>query len=139
METFTIGKLAKMTKTSIDTIRYYEQIGLLPEAKRRNSGYRLFNDIDIKKVNFIKKAKTLGFSLKEIKELLLLKVDSITRCDEIKKRAQDKLKFVDQKIHELKHIKEALNKLISQCKKKLPTNDCPIIEVLEDDSTLDKT
>ncbi len=139
MENFTIGKLAKITDTSIDTIRYYEQIGLLPKAKRRNSGYRLFNGIDIKKVNFIKKAKILGFSLKEIKELLLLRVDSITKCDEIKEHAQDKLKFVDQKIHELKQIKEALERLISQCTKRLPTNECPIIEVLEDNSTLDNT
>ncbi len=136
MENFTIGKLAKMTDTSIDTIRYYERIGLLPEPKRKSSGYRLFNEIDTKKVNFIKKAKTLGFSLKEIKELLLLKVDSKTSCDEIRKSAQNKLLFVEQKMYELGHVKEALKRLINQCEKKLPTTDCPIIEALEDKSTL---
>ena len=58
MENFTIGKLAKIADTSIDTIRYYERIGLLPEAQRKNSGYRLFNNIDKKRVKFINKAKT---------------------------------------------------------------------------------
>ncbi len=137
METFTIGKLAKITDTSIDTIRYYEQIGLLPEAKRRNSGYRLFNGIDIKKVNFIKKAKTLGFSLKEIKELLLLRIDSKSNCDDVKEHAQNKLEFVEKKIYELEHIEKVLKKLINQCTKRLPTNDCPIIEALEDDIVLE--
>ena len=139
METFTIGKLSETTGISIDTIRYYEQIGLLKEAQRKDSGFRLFNKNDIKRLNFIRKAKGLGFSLKEIKELLILRVDKETACDDVRESAQIKLKAIKKKIHELNQIKVALAKLINQCEASIPTNDCPIIEALDDENTPDQT
>ena len=139
METFTIGKLSETTGISIDTIRYYEHIGLLKEAQRKDSGFRLFNKNDIKRLNFIRKAKGLGFSLKEIKELLILRVDKETTCDDVRESAQIKLKAIKKKIHELNQIKVALAKLINQCETAVPTNDCPIIEALDGENSQDQT
>ncbi|WP_050742507.1 MerR family transcriptional regulator [Deferribacter desulfuricans] len=78
------GQLAKIVGVNLETIRYYEQIGLL-KPKRSKSNYRLFSEEDVTKLQFIKKSKELGFTLKEIKELLELSLDDTSTCLEIKK------------------------------------------------------
>jgi MerR family mercuric resistance operon transcriptional regulator len=83
MEILTIGQLAKQAGVNIETIRYYERQGLLPEPPRRASGYRQYSAEFVKRIQFIKRAQTLGFSLKEIAELLDLRIESDTACDQV--------------------------------------------------------
>ena len=128
---FTIGKVANVTGVGIETIRFYEREGLIPEPPRRDSGYRQYPPATIDRVRFIKRAKDLGFTLAEIKELLNLSVGQGTTCADVKRKAMEKIKEVDAKIADLKRIKQALNQLTDQCRGKGPVSECPILENLE--------
>ena len=98
---FTRGQLAKKAGVNPETVRYYEKTGLLPKAKRTESGYRLFSEEDVKRIKFIKRAKELGFTLKEIKELLELRFENQGECQEVRKLAEEKLQDVEKKIQDL--------------------------------------
>lgn len=115
MGLLTRGQLAKKTCVNPETIRYYEKLGLLPKAVRTDSGYRLFSEEDVKRIKFVKRAKELGFTLKEIKELLELRFDSSGSCSEVREFAEEKLKDIEQKIKDLENIKQVLKELINQC------------------------
>ncbi len=128
----TIGKLANEANLNIETIRYYERIELLPYAKRNSSGYRFYTEDDIKRLHFIALAKRHGFSLKEIKELLELRVDPNTTCTDVRKRAVEKVKTIDEKITELEQMKKALAKLIGSCHGHEPASACPILEAFDE-------
>jgi len=129
MSLLTIGQVAKKTNVNIETIRYYESLGVLPKPHRNpNSGYRQYKENTIERLNFILNAKELGFSLKEIKQLFALRIKSNTTCGDIKTRAENKIKEIEEKIKTLQRMKKALNKLSSQCKGKGPVGDCPIID-----------
>jgi len=101
LKTLTRGQLAKKTGVNPETVRYYEKMGLLPKAIRTESGYRLFSEEDVKRIKFIKRAKELGFTLKEIKELLQLGFETEGECREVRKIAEIKLKDVQKKILEI--------------------------------------
>ena len=131
METLSIGQLAKKAEVNIQTVRYYERRGLLPDPPRRESGYRQYSLSDLARLRFIKHAKELGFSLREIMELLTLRVDPNTTCTNVKKRAEAKLVDVEDKILALQRIKEALTHLVGLCRGRGPTSECPILEALE--------
>lgn len=131
METLSIGQLAKKAEVNIQTVRYYERRGLLPDPPRRESGYRQYSQSDLARLSFIKHAKELGFSLREIMELLSLRVDPNTTCTDVKKRAETKLVDVEDKILALQRIKEALTHLVGLCRGRGPTSECPILEALE--------
>ena len=130
--TLTVGKLAKEANLNIETIRYYERIELLPYAKRNSSGYRFYTDEDIKRLHFITLAKRHGFSLKEIKELLELRVDPNTTCTDVRGKAQEKVKTINEKIAELQQMKKALSVLICTCQGSEPSSECPILEAFEE-------
>lgn len=130
-EIFTIGKVARLTEVGIETIRFYEREGLIPEPPRRDSGYRQYPPATIDRVHFIKRAKDLGFTLGEIKELLDLSVGPKTTCADVKRKAAEKIKEVDAKIAGLKRIRKALNRLTDQCRGKGPVSECPILENLK--------
>lgn len=130
-EHFTIGKVAGFTGVGIETIRFYEREGLIPEPPRRDSGYRQYPLTTINRVRFIKRAKDLGFTLAEIKELLSLSVGPKTTCAFVKQKALEKMKEVDAKLSDLKRIRKALNRLTDQCRGKGPVSECPILENLE--------
>lgn len=134
----TIGKVAKCANVNLETIRYYERIGLLPETERSESGYRQYSKDMVQKIKFIKHAQKLGFSLKEIQELLRLKVDPQVSCGDIKQKAEDKISDVEKKIRSLKSIKNVLLELTQACSGVGPIKECPILDALEqvDDSTL---
>lgn len=127
---FTIGKVAKQTGVSIETIRFYEREGLIPEPPRRDSGYRQYTFPIIDRVRFIKRAKDLGFRLMEIKELLSLSIGPKTTCTDVKRKALEKMKEVDVKITDLRKIRNALKLLTDQCQGKGPVSECPILENL---------
>jgi Hg(II)-responsive transcriptional regulator len=131
MKNLTVGKLAKEVGINLETIRYYENINLMPKPKRTDSGYRIYSEKDLNRLKFIKKSQLLGFTLKEIKELLFLRIDDETTCNDLQKIAENKIEEVDFKINELKKIKNALKTLASQCVGNGPKSECPILENLE--------
>lgn len=129
MINLTIGKLAKETGTNIETIRYYERRGLIPEPPRRESGYREFSHKYVERILFIKRAQTLGFTLKEVLELLTM-ADGVADCKDIKKFAEDKINDIENRIRDFKKIKKVLHDLVKRCPDKGKVSDCPIIESL---------
>jgi len=131
MGNLTIGKLAKATGVNIETIRFYERMGLMPPPRRRESGYREYSGEDIRRLKFIRRAKDLGFSLREIQELLELRVHPDTSCEDVRKRAEAKIASVEAKIKELQRVKRALETLAASCYGKGPEGECPILEALD--------
>lgn len=126
-----IGKAAKRLGVNVQTLRYYERCRLLTPSSRRASGYRLYGDAEIKRIHFIKRAQELGFSLKEISGLLNLRVTSAAQCDAVKRKAEEKLAQVQQKIDHLRSIQRVLKQLIASCHNLEPTERCPIVNSLE--------
>lgn len=132
MKLLTIGVVAKQAGVGVETVRYYEREGLLEQAQRRSSGYRQFNEGVINQLRFIRRAKELDFTLKEIKELLALRLAPGSQCVQIKQRAEAKLDNIEQKIRSLQRMKRALKKLTAACNGKGPVSECPILDSLED-------
>lgn len=130
-EPLTIGRLAQVGGVNLETIRYYEREGLLPRPPRTSSGYRIFPTDAARRLRFIKRAQALGFSLKEIRDLLALRVKRGANRDQIRARAEAKLVDIDQKIDMLMAMKRALSQLTKRCSGCGPTADCPILESLE--------
>jgi len=131
MEDLTIGKLAKKAQVNTETIRYYERRGLISRPPRPLSGYRQYPDEAVKRIDFIKHAKELGFSLKEIGDLLSLRVDPTTSCSDIKIRTETKIEAIEEKIKTLKKMKNALVDVSRACSGRGPISECPILEALE--------
>lgn len=134
METMTIGEVARATGLKVQTLRFYEDKGLLEAPARRASGYREYSENAIARLKFIKRAKEPGFSLKEIGELLALRVDPDATCAEVRTRAEAKIADVRERILSLERIEEALVKVTSACSGKGPTSDCPILDALEEET-----
>ena len=131
----TTSQLANSAGVNVETLRYYERRGLLPEPPRRASGYRQYSQDDVARLQFIKRAKELGFTLQEVQELLNLRVDPDTPCAMVKRRADLKIIDIEEKLRSLKKIKKALNKLAATCSGRGPVGDCPILEALGGDGT----
>ncbi len=131
MDSLTIGQLAKSAQVNIETVRYYEREGLLPKPMRRVSGYRQYTPETITRLQFIKRSKELGFSLKEISELLALRVDPHTCCADVKQRAEAKITHIKHKIADLRRMQRALVNLTEVCSGQGPTSECPILDALE--------
>ena len=131
MNDLTIGQLAKRAGVNVETVRYYERRGLLPQPPRRASGYRQYSPEDLAYLQFIRRAQTLGFSLKEIAELLALRVDPTVSCSDVRARAEHKLADIDAKIRALAGMKAALRRLIETCSGQGPTSACPILEAFK--------
>jgi MerR family mercuric resistance operon transcriptional regulator len=126
-----IGDVAERGGVNLQTIRYYEREGLLPEPPRLESGYRMFPKDAVRRVRFIKRAQELGFSLKEIMELLSLRAAPKTRCGEIRERAEAKITDIEEKIASLQAMKTALSKLVAECSGDGPITDGPILEAFD--------
>lgn len=125
------GKLAKAANVNVETLRYYENRGLLPEPPRRDSGYRVYPPESLARLHFIKSAQELGFSLEEIKELLALRVDENASSGDVRRQAQDKVAQIDEKIRKLQQMRNALAHLIDLCDGQGPASDCPILEAMD--------
>jgi len=130
MNTFTIGKVAEQAGLGVETIRFYERTGLLEEPERSDSGYRQYPPGAIIKLRFIKKAKRLGFSLREIGELFALRQSQDSTCSDVKAQAEEKIKDIEEKIADLRRMKAALSELICQCSGDGPVSECPILSSL---------
>ena len=130
-ETLTIGQLAKQSGVGVETLRYYERQKLIPEPPRRRSGYRQYPPETVNRIRFIRRAKQLGFSLKEIDELLALRAESAGQCAEVLARAQGKIADITQRIDSLERMKRALERLAATCSERGTSGDCPILDALE--------
>lgn len=131
METFTIGQLARRANVNLETIRFYERKGLLPEPPRNNSGHRQYSLTDLKRTDFIKRTQSLGFSLQEISDLLSLKVESGKTCADVKQRVKSKLIDIEEKIQTLQRMRDILMSLEANCPGKGSLAECPILEALD--------
>lgn len=129
MKYLTIGKLAELTGTTTDTLRYYEKMQLIYGTTRSAAGYRLYSPEAVRVVRFIRGAKELSFTLDEIRQLLMLKTSEQATCSQILDHTKIKIKEAENRIRELKEIKNILKQLVARC----PADDskldcCPILE-----------
>ena len=125
-----IGKLSKISGVSIDTVRYYEKRGLILSPARSQAGYRIYNPQDISRLNFIVQAKSLGFTLEEIKQLLDLQANG-KACVEVREVAESKAADIAVRIEKLTHMRETLLSLAKACAQSSKEDDCPILKSLE--------
>ncbi len=126
-----IGKLARRAGIGVETIRFYERQGLLAAPLRKDSGYRLYPEHVVGRIQFIRRAKELGFSLREIKELLQLRTNSSSPCEDVCERAEAKIAQIEEKIAMLNKMKQALTELFAACKMRTSLDECPILEFLD--------
>jgi DNA-binding transcriptional MerR regulator len=132
-----IGEVAKQAGVGIETIRYYEREGLLPPPMRQraihHAGYRLYEPDTVRCLRFILRAKSLGFTLKEIGDLLGLRVDLVASRAEMRDQARLHLQGVEEKLRDLQKIRRSLLHLIDECEHGDQSSPCPILEFLDDD------
>ena len=131
MSVLTIGKLANQAGVTVDAIRYYERCDLLPASGRSPSGYRLYHEDVVHRVQFIRHAQTVGFSLNEIRELLALRDDPGRSATEVKHLVHEKIADVDARIRSLERIRDDLQGLDKSCPGRGSTESCPILSALE--------
>ncbi len=129
MQDLTIGRLAKTAGSDVETIRYYERRGLVPEPPRGRNGYRLYPASAVARLRFIQRAKTLGFSLAEIADLLRLQ-DANADRGEVRAMTRQKQADLDQRIADLQRMRAVLADLEERCTGHGPAQSCPIIEAL---------
>lgn len=133
-KTFTIGVLAREAGVGLETVRYYERLGLLQQPPRNSAGYRLFPAEAAGRLRFIRRAQQLGFSLSEIRELLSLRASSTAKSMDVRKRVEAKMSAVDAKIRNLRSLKKDLRKLMNICESRAPVSQCQILRNLEGQS-----
>lgn len=131
MSVLSIGQLARSAQVGVDTIRFYEKQGLMPRAARRASGYREYGNDDLRRLQFIRRAKDLGFSLEEIAELLALKRTPSRGVEKVKAVARQKLQQVDAKLAELQRLRAVLAELVAACPGHGATEACPILRAFD--------
>ncbi len=129
MSVFTIGKLAKVCDVNIDTVRYYEKVGLLFPWGRSTSGYRLYNAHSQGILQFIRHAQHIGFSLADIKSLLILNDMPFNKCERVQKTIQEKIYLIEEKERDLQRIKDALKEVYNSCRKdQISQKTCGFLE-----------
>jgi len=133
-ETLTTGEAADRAGVNIQTVRYYERRGLIPEPPRTSGGFRQYKPDHVARIRFIKRAQELGFTLEEAGELLDLRATLDADRADVRAVAQEKRDEIDQKIADLQRMRATLNDLIAACEGHGTTDDCPILHALEDHS-----
>jgi len=133
MNSLTIGKVARLAEIGVETVRFYEREGLINKPPRREAGYRQYPEETVHRLRFIRRAKKLGFTLKEIKELFALRFEPETTCEDIRHRAEAKIGDIEEKIRTLKRMRETLMKLTLACSGNSPVSMCPILEAMEEE------
>src|SRR6516225_2452630 len=122
-----IGELARSVGVNVETIRYYQRIGLLEVPEKPYGSMRSYNDLDLQRLRFIRRAQQLGFSLEDIRELLEL---SSSDCERVEKLALEKLNLVKAKLRQLRKIESILARTVKQCASRKGDEPCPIIQTL---------
>ena len=133
MAAISIGKLSKRTKVNIETIRYYERSGVLPSPPRTRGGHRAYGEDHLKRLNFVRRSRELGFSLDEIRQMLRLVDGHDVTCEQVREMTLEHLADVQTKIADFKRMERSLKATAAQCTgERVP--DCPIIDALFDNS-----
>lgn len=136
MNTMTISKVAKQAGVGVETVRFYERKGLVPQPpKPPTGGFRVYSAETVQRIRFIRQAQDLGFSLREIEDLLSLRMDPKTECADVRERAQTKLDELNRKIAQMKRIQGALEQLIATCPGQGALQVCSIMEAMEGAAT----
>jgi MerR family copper efflux transcriptional regulator len=130
-----IGPLARSAGVGIDTVRYYEREGLLPPPRRTPSGYRSYTRETVGRLHFIRRAKDLGFSLDDIRDLLALSTDREHGVHGVRQRAESRLADVERRLRELRRVQRGLKQLIDACPGHGPLDTCPILAALGEQET----
>jgi len=126
---FTIGELSKRTQVIVETIRYYEKIGLMPDPPRSSGGFRIYSDTHLQRLTFIRRCRELGFSQPEVRKLLTLVDEHNYTCEEVREMTEKQLGSVRSKIQDLQVLEQALSTMVHECKGgDIP--ECPIIDML---------
>lgn len=136
MKALTIGKVAQRAGIGVETVRFYEREGLIEAPPRMESGYRQFDEEVVRRLQFIRRAKELGFTLNEIKELLSLKFDPDASCADVKERTEAKIADVEVKIRSLRQIRDALQRLAAACEGNGDSRACPILDALDSEEDI---
>jgi len=123
----TIGKLAKQAEVTVETIRYYQRIGMLDEPGKPGNGYRHYPPHAIARIRFIKRAQQAGFTLKEIAQLLSLDAD---HCADVRKIAEQKCQQIDAQIKDLMALRNVLDALVKRCQSDSSAEHCSLIDAL---------
>lgn len=126
-----IGAVAAAAGVGVQTLRYYERRGLLTASRRSSSGYREYSGDAVRRIAFIRRAQTLGFTLDEIRSLLALRVRDQRRCESVKKSAEFVRARVREHLAALQRMDEVLSNLIHACDTRSVTDDCPILSTLD--------
>ena len=124
-----IGDLARLTGTKVNTIRFYEEGGLLPQAERTASGRRIYREADVQRLAFVRESRSLGFPLDAVRELLTLADNSNQSCEAVDRIARVHLSQIDKKIADLSALRTELDRVIGSCRHST-VGDCKIIETL---------
>ncbi|MFQ5565119.1 MAG: helix-turn-helix domain-containing protein [Paracoccaceae bacterium] len=126
---FTIGEMSRRTGVNIETIRYYERVGVMPKPRRTEGGHRAYDHDQLKRLHFVRRSRQLGFSLNEVRAMLRLVDDGALTCGEIHAMTMDHLADIKQKVSDLQRLETALGLMAAECSRgDIP--DCPIIETL---------
>jgi MerR family transcriptional regulator, mercuric resistance operon regulatory protein len=126
------SEVAAEAGVNIQTLRYYERRGLLPEPERSDSGYRAYDARAVRIVRFVKRAQQLGFSLEDIDGLLALAAGGPASCDAARSVATEKITELDAKISSLNAMRDCLRQLVATCDRTPNKRECPLLEVIED-------
>ncbi len=130
-QTFSTGQLAKQANCKVETVHYYEKTGIMPEPGRSEGGHRIYTLTHLKRLNFIRRCRDLGFTIEQVKELLRFIDEPDHYCGEVKAMAMLQAREVQQKIDDLTRLKAALNQMVAQCKgQNYSIDNCPIIDAL---------
>ncbi len=129
MTEFTIGKLSKRSQVNIETIRYYEKIGIMPKPPRNSSGYRIYSLPHLERLSFVRRSRELGFSQAEVRKLLTLVDEHQYTCAEVREMTVRQRLTVRNKIKDLRKLEQALTTMVNECAGG-DVPDCPIIDTL---------
>lgn len=132
MAALTIGELAKRAGIGVETVRFYERQGLVQEPPRTGSGYRQYPEETVARLRFILRAKELGFSLREIHELISLRLDPAVPCAEVRAHAEAKIADVDARLRDLTRMRASLAELVEACETGAGGCACPILDALNE-------
>jgi MerR family transcriptional regulator, copper efflux regulator len=131
MHAMTVGQVARLAGVGAETIRFYEKNGLLAEPTRGPSNYRVYGEETVDRIRFIQRAKGLGFTLAEIKELLPLRVSAARPCARVRKQAEAKISELNRKVALLRSMKQTLRKLLASCEDQKEGSRCLVLDVLD--------
>lgn len=131
MESLSIGQVAEAAGVGVETVRFYQRQGLIEEPSRQGTRHRRYPQETVARIRFIRGAQELGFSLKEIEELMALRIAPGTSKSEIRARAQAKVDEIQEKMRDLQRMRDALLKLIGSCEGTGTVEDCPILAAFD--------